>query len=340
VIEKTTDIRPKVYDSITECIGGTPLVKMRRVTAGAKATVIAKLENFNPLWSVKDRIGVAMIEDAEATGAITPQTVIVEPTSGNTGIGLAFTCAARGYKLVITMPESMSTERRRLLKAFGAELHLTPAETGMNGAVAKAEQLVAELGGAPKAYMPQQFKNPSNPAVHRKTTAEEIWQATGGKFDVLVAGVGTGGTITGCSEVFKDRNPALQVVAVEPTVSNVLTQHIFNNVPVGEVKPGRHKIQGIGAGFIPGIIQDGLKRAAEKHRKLIDSVVTVTDDEAFETARRLAKEEGMLCGIRCGAAAAAALKLANDPAHAGKTIVVVLPDLGERYLSTALYPEG
>jgi len=337
----TVDIRPKVYDTITECIGGTPLVRLRRVTDGAKATVIAKLENFNPLWSVKDRIGVAMIEDAEAAGKITKDTIIVEPTSGNTGIGLAFTCAARGYKLVITMPESMSLERRRLLKAFGAELHLTPAETGMNGAVAKAEQLVAELGGAPKAFMPQQFKNPANPDVHRRTTAEEIWRATDGKFDVFVSGVGTGGTITGCGEVFKDRNPAIRIIAVEPIASNVLTQHLLQGVPVNQVKPtGRHKVQGIGAGFIPGIVQDGLKRAAEKGRKFIDDVMQVSDDESFETARRLAKEEGMLCGISCGAAASAALKLAHKPEYAGKTIIVVLPDLGERYLSTALYPEG
>ncbi len=336
----TVDIRPKVYDTITDCIGGTPLVKLRRVTDGAKATVIAKLENFNPLWSVKDRIGVAMIEDAEASGKIKKDTIIVEPTSGNTGIGLAFTCAARGYKLVITMPESMSLERRRLLKAFGAELHLTPAETGMNGAVAKAEALLAEFGGEPKAYMPQQFKNPANPAVHRRTTAEEIWRATDGKFDVFVAGVGTGGTITGCSEVFKDRNAAIQVVAVEPVASCVLTQHILQGVPLSDLKPGKHKVQGIGAGFIPGIVQEGLKRAAEKNRKLIDDVVQVTDDECFEMARRLAKEEGMLCGISCGAAATAAIRLAHSPEYAGKTIVAILPDLGERYLSTALYPEG
>ncbi|CAN5146863.1 cysteine synthase A [soil metagenome] len=334
----TTNIRPQVYDSITDCIGGTPLVKLRRVTDGAKATVIAKLENFNPLWSVKDRIGVAMIEAAEASGQITKDTIIVEPTSGNTGIGLAFACAARGYKLVITMPESMSLERRRLLKAFGAELHLTPAETGMNGAVAKAEQLVAELGA--HGFMPQQFKNPANPAVHRKTTAEEIWKATGGKFDVFVSGVGTGGTVTGCSEVFKERNPKIEIVAVEPVASSVLTQHIMQGVPVNEVKPGRHKVQGIGAGFIPGIVQDGLKRAAAAGRKLIDTVVQITDDESFEMARRLAKEEGMLCGISCGAAASAAVTLAKKPEYAGKTIVVILPDLGERYLSTALYPEG
>lgn len=336
----TADIRPKVYDNITETIGGTPLIKIRRITDGAKATVIGKLENFNPLWSVKDRIGVAMIEDAEARGKITKDTIIIEPTSGNTGVGLAFTCAARGYKLVVTMPESMSMERRRLLKAFGAELHLTPADKGMNGAVARAEELARELGGEPKAFIPQQFKNPANPAVHRRTTAEEIWTATGGKFDIFVSGVGTGGTITGCSEVFKDRNPAVHIVAVEPIVSNVLTQHIVNRVPVDKVTPARHKIQGIGAGFIPGIIQDGMKRAEERGRKLIDEIIPVTDDESFEVARRMAKEEGMLCGISCGAAMSAALKIAHRPESAGKTIVVILPDLGERYLSTALYPES
>lgn len=335
----TADIRPKVYDTITECIGGTPLVRLRRVTAGAGATVIAKLENFNPLWSVKDRIGVSMIEAGEKAGKITKDTVIIEATSGNTGIGLAFTCAAKGYKLVITMPESMSLERRRLLKAFGAELHLTPAEKGMNGAVAKAQELLAQHGGEPKAFIPQQFTNPANPQVHRETTAEEIWAATGGKFDLFVSGVGTGGTIVGCGEVFKKRNPAIKNIAVEPSVSAVLTQHIKDGVPADKVTPGRHKIQGLGAGFIPGVVQDGLKRAKDGGYTLIDDVAQVTDDESFEMARRLAKEEGMLCGISCGAAAAAAVRLANQPENAGKTIVVVLPDLGERYLSTALYPQ-
>lgn len=335
----TADIRPKVYDTITECIGGTPLVRLRRVTAGAGATVIAKLENFNPLWSVKDRIGVSMIEAGEKAGKITKDTVIIEATSGNTGIGLAFTCAAKGYKLVITMPESMSLERRRLLKAFGAELHLTPAEKGMNGAVAKAQELLAQHGGEPKAFIPQQFTNPANPQVHRETTAEEIWAATGGKFDLFVSGVGTGGTIVGCGEVFKKRNPAIKNIAVEPSVSAVLTQHIKDGVPADKVTPGRHKIQGLGAGFIPGVVQDGLKRAKDGGYTLIDDVAQVTDDESFEMARRLAKEEGMLCGISCGAAAAAAVRLANQPENAGKTIVVVLPDLGERYLSTVLYPQ-
>jgi cysteine synthase A len=337
----TAQVRPQVYESITETIGGTPLVKLRRVTGGAKATVIAKLENFNPLWSVKDRIGVSMIEDAEKHGRINKDTVIIEPTSGNTGIGLAFTCSAKGYKLVITMPESMSLERRRLLKAFGAELHLTPREKGMNGAVARAEELFRERGGEGKAFIPQQFKNPANPEVHRKTTAEEVWTATGGKLDVFVSGVGTGGTITGCGEVFKARNPAIKCIAVEPVNSPVLTQHLKQGVPADKVKPIEpHKIQGIGAGFIPGVVLDGLERAKKGGYTLIDDIVTVTDDESFEMARRMAREEGILAGISSGAAAAAAVKLANKPEYAGKTIVVVLPDLGERYLSTALYPEG
>lgn len=335
----TSSVRPQVYDNITECIGGTPLVRLRRVVGGAKATVIAKLENFNPLWSVKDRIGVAMIEAAERDGKLTKDTIVIEPTSGNTGIGLAFTCAAKGYRLIITMPESMSLERRRLLKAFGAELHLTPREKGMGGAIARAEELAREHG-AGKAFIPQQFQNPANPEVHRKTTAEEVWKATGGKFDVFVSGVGTGGTITGCGEVFKSRNPAIQCVAVEPVTSPVLTQHIKEGRPADQVKPIEpHKIQGLGAGFIPGVILDGLERARKGGYTLIDDVVQVTDDESFEMARRLAKEEGMLCGISCGAATAAAVRMANDPAYAGKTIVVVLPDLGERYLSTALYPQ-
>jgi cysteine synthase A len=340
-MQDTAQIRPKVYENITQTIGGTPLIRLRRVTDGAAAHVVAKLENFNPLWSVKDRIGVAMIEDAEARGKITKDTVIIEPTSGNTGIGLAFACAAKGYRLVVAMPESMSLERRRLLKAFGAELHLTPRERGMSGAVARAEELFRDLGGEPKAFIPQQFQNPANPEVHRRTTAEEVWAATGGKFDYFVSGVGTGGTITGCGEVFKKRNPAVKMVAVEPVNSPVLTQHIVEGRPADQVKPlAPHKIQGIGAGFVPGVVLDGLRRAKEGGYTLIDEVVQVTDDESFETARRLAREEGMLCGISCGAAVAAAVKLAHRPETAGKTIVVVLPDLGERYLSTALYPEG
>jgi len=314
--------RGKVFDSITECVGNTPLIRFQRVTDGAKATVLGKLENFNPLWSVKDRIGVAMIEDAEKKGKIKAGTVIIEPTSGNTGIGLAFTCAAKGYKLMVTMPETMSLERRRLLKAFGAEIVLTPGDQGMRGAVNRAEELVREH---PNAFMPMQFNNPANPEIHRKTTAEEIWRDTHGKVDILVSGVGTGGTITGVGEVLKARNPATKIIAVEPATSPVITQKRAGQ----EIKPGRHKIQGIGAGFIPGIL----------NVDIIDEVIQVQDDDAFSVARRLAKEEGMLCGISCGAAAHAALQLAHRPENAGKTIVVILPDLGERYLSTPLYPE-
>jgi cysteine synthase A len=321
--------RGHVYDDITQTVGATPLVRLRRVVGDAKATVIGKLENFNPLWSVKDRIGVAMIDAAEKAGKITKDTLIIEPTSGNTGIGLAFVCAARGYNLAVTMPESMSLERQRLLKAFGAKLYLTPRETGMRGAVARAKELFLEFGGEPKAFIPQQFENPANPEVHRRTTAEEIWRATGGTIDILVSGVGTGGTITGCGEVLKARKPGLKCVAVEPAASPVLTQHIMQGVPRDQVKPGPHKIQGIGAGFIPGVLNTAV----------IDEVVQVTDDESFEMARRLAKEEGMLCGISCGAATAAAVKVAQRAENAGKVIVVILPDLGERYLSTALYPQ-
>jgi cysteine synthase A len=322
--------RGHVYDDITQTFGNTPLIKLHRVVGGAKATVIGKLENFNPLWSVKDRIGVAMIDAAEKAGKITPNTMIVEPTSGNTGIGLAFTAAARGYKLTVTMPESMSLERQRLLKAFGTRLVLTPRELGMKGAIAEATKIVQEHGGEPKAFMPQQFKNPANPEVHRKTTAEEIWRATKGEIDILVSGVGTGGTITGCGEVLKSRKASVKCIAVEPTQSPVLTQHIVQGVPRDQVKPlGPHKIQGIGAGFIPDVLNTAV----------IDEVVQVTDDEAFEMGRRLAKEEGMLAGISSGAAVAAAVKVAQRPENAGKVIVVVLPDLGERYLSTALYPQ-
>jgi cysteine synthase A len=322
--------RGHIYDDITQTIGYTPLIRLRRVVGHAKATVLGKLENFNPLWSVKDRIGVAMINAAEKAGKITPETMIVEPTSGNTGIGLAFTCAARGYKLTVTMPESMSLERQRLLKAFGVKLILTPRELGMSGAVAEANKIFQELGGEPKAFMPQQFKNPANPEIHRKTTAEEIWRATKGEIDILVCGVGTGGTITGCGEVLKSRKPSVKCIAVEPTQSPVLTQHLIQGIPRDQVKPlGPHKIQGIGAGFIPDVLNTAI----------IDEIIQVTDDEAFEMGRRLAKEEGMLCGISCGAAATAAVKVAQRPENAGKVIVVVLPDLGERYLSTALYPQ-
>ncbi|WP_422926245.1 cysteine synthase A [Singulisphaera sp. PoT] len=314
--------RGRIYDNITETIGNTPLIRLRRVTEGSQATVLAKLENFNPLWSVKDRIGVAMIDAAEAEGKITKDTIIVEPTSGNTGIALAFTCAARGYTLKVTMPESMSLERRRLLKAFGAEIVLTPAAEGMPGAVRKAEEIVKTT---PNAFMPQQFKNPANPEIHRKTTAEEIWRDTDGQVDILVCGVGTGGTITGCGEVLKKYKPSLKVIAVEPVSSPVLTQHKNHDT----LKPGPHKIQGIGAGFIPDIL----------NTEIIDEVVTVRDEDAFDISRRLAREEGMLCGISCGAAAFGALQVANRPENAGKMIVVILPDLGERYLSTPLFPE-
>src|SRR5437588_2926294 len=246
-----TPFRGRIYDDITQCIGQTPLIRMRRACGDVKATIVAKLESFNPLWSVKDRIGVAMIEAAEKEGKINKDTFIVEPTSGNTGIGLAFTCAAKGYHLTVTMPETMSLERRRLLKAFGAEIHLTPGEKGMSGAIARAEELMKEHGGGPpKAFMPQQFKNPANPAVHRKTTAEEIWADTNGKVDILVSGVGTGGTITGVGEVIKKRKPAFKAIAVEPVNSPVITQRMHGQ----ELKPGKHKLQGLGAGFIPAIL--------------------------------------------------------------------------------------
>lgn len=314
--------RGRIYDDITQCIGATPLVRLRRVVGDARGIVVAKLENFNPLWSVKDRIGVAMIDAGEREGKIKEGTVIIEPTSGNTGIGLAFTCAARGYKLIVTMPESMSLERRRLLKAFGAEVVLTPAEKGMNGAIARAEELVRER---PNSFMPQQFKNPANPEIHRQTTAEEIWRDTDGKVDILVSGIGTGGTITGVSEVIKQRKPSFKAIAVEPTKSPVITQK-----RAGEpLKPGPHRIQGIGAGFIPEIL----------NMNIIDEVVQVQEEDAFTMARRIAAEEGILGGISCGAAAHVAIEVAKRPENAGKMIVVVLPDLGERYLSTPLYPE-
>ena len=317
-----TSTTGKVHDDITSCVGNTPLVRLKRTTEGSQATILAKVENLNPLWSVKDRIAKAMIDAAEREGLIKEDTIVIEPTSGNTGIGLAFVCAARGYKLAVTMPESMSLERRRMLKALGAELILTPAAEGMPGAVRKAEAMVAEN---PKYFMPQQFKNPANPEVHRQTTAEEIWRDTDGQIDIFVSGVGTGGTITGVGEVLKKRKPGLHVVAVEPANSPVITQKLAGQ----ELKPGRHTIQGIGAGFIPDVL----------NVKVIDEVITVQDDDAMETARNLAKLEGLMCGISCGAAAWAALQVAKRPESAGKTIVVVLPDLGERYLSTKLFPE-
>jgi cysteine synthase A len=314
--------RGRIYEDITQCIGETPLVKLRRVVGDAKATVVAKLESFNPLWSVKDRIGVAMIDAGEKAGKIKKDTVIVEPTSGNTGIGLAFTCAARGYRLIVTMPESMSLERRRLLKAFGAEIVLTPRERGMTGAIEKAKEI---LSSNPNSFMPQQFENPANPEIHRKTSAEEIWNDTGGKVDILISGVGTGGTITGVAEVIKQRKPAFKAIAVEPVSSPVITQKLAGQ----PMTPSPHRIQGIGAGFIPGVL----------NTQIIDEVIQVKDDDAFDIARRLAREEGMLCGISGGAATWAAIQVAKRPETAGKLIVVVLPDLGERYLSTPLFPE-
>lgn len=300
----------------TELIGNTPLVRLNRITEGVKAEVVAKLESFNPISSVKDRIGVAMIVDAEKRGLIKKDTVIVEPTSGNTGIAFAFVCAARGYRLILTMPDTMSVERRQLLSIFGAELVLTPGAEGMPGAIRKAEQLVAENSDY---FMPQQFKNPANPEIHRLTTAEEIWRDTNGKVDILVSGVGTGGTITGVAEVIKKRKPDFKVIAVEPTDSPVLSGG----------KPGGHKIQGIGAGFVPDVLR----------LDLVDEVIKVTNEDAGIMARRLAKEEGILAGISSGAATWVALEIAKRLENAGKLIVVILPDTGERYLSTWLFQE-
>ena len=315
--------RSGINEEITQCIGDTPLVRLRRVTEGCGATVLAKLENMNPLWSVKDRLGYALIEAAEKDGRIQDGTVIIEPTSGNTGIALAYVCAARGYKLQVTMPESMTLERRRLLKALGAEVILTPAADGMPGAVRKAEEIAAS--DPDKYFVPQQFKNPANAEIHRKTTAEEIWRDTEGNVDIFVGGVGTGGTITGVAEVLKSRNPDFQAIAVEPANSPVITQRRSGE----DLRPGKHTIQGIGAGFVPDVL----------NVDLIDDVVQVADEDAAATARHLAQREGVFCGISSGAACWAALQVAKRPENAGKTIVVVLPDIGERYLSTQLYPE-
>lgn len=302
--------------NVTELVGNTPLVRLNRVVGDAPATVVAKLEYYNPAKSVKDRIGLAMIEAAEREGKIGPDTVIVEPTSGNTGIALAMVCAQRGYRLVLTMPDTMSVERRKILRAFGAQLVLTPGAEGMNGAIAAANRMAEEN---PNVFIPQQFQNPANPEVHRRTTAEEIWRDTAGGVDIVVSGIGTGGTITGVGEVLKERKPSAQIVAVEPAASAVLS---------GGQK-GPHKIQGIGAGFVPDVL----------NTSIYDEVITVTEEDAFTTARRMATEEGLLVGISSGAATWAALQVAHRPENAGKLIVVIIPSWGERYLSTPLFAD-
>ncbi len=306
----------KIFSDVTKTTGSTPLVRLNWLSKGLHADILAKLEFKNPLGSVKDRIGLAMIEAAERQDLIGKNTLIIEPTSGNTGIALAFVCAARKYRLMLTMPETMSVERRKLLKHLGAELVLTPGKEGMKGAINKAQEILSE---STDAYMPNQFANPANPEIHRKTTAEEIWRDTGGGVDILVAGVGTGGTITGISEVIKERKPSFTAVAVEPSDSSVLSG--------GD--PGPHKIQGIGAGFIPEVL----------NTRIIDEIVTVTNDQAFEVARDMARQEGILCGISSGAAVSAALEIAKRPENSGKQIVAILPSTGERYLSTDLFQD-
>jgi len=306
----------RIFSDITKTIGNTPLVKLNRINEGGEATILVKLESFNPLSSVKDRLGLALIEDAEKKGLIKKDTVIIEPTSGNTGIALAFIAAAKGYKLILTMPETMSLERRQLLKIFGAELVLTEGPKGMKGAIEKAEELARTT---PNSFVPQQFNNPANPEIHRKTTAEEIWNDTDGKVDILISGIGTGGTITGVSEVIKKRKPGFKAIAVEPDASPVLSGGA----------PGPHKIQGIGAGFVPKVL----------NREIIDEVIRVTNDNAGETARRAARSEGILVGISSGAALWAALEVSKRKENKGKTIVVILPDTGERYLTTWLFQE-